>query len=390
MYYPSRSLDWGGLCRDLVSVPSLPPWPQFSAGTVLDFYMVRCALWFLCERWNLRPGDEVLMPAYNCGSEVDPFLAYGLRVVFYPVDRRAQIDEESIQALCGPMTRVVYITHYFGWAHRVGSLCGWCRDRGIKVIEDCALSLFSRGEEGDLGTHGDAAVFSLKKSLSVPDGAVLVLRLPLAGDAITMISPGVRQSVRNMLPFVKSTALTMLNTLGAYGVRSSANSRGNVNVGFAPTANRDSAPPMPDDYYFDKTIRNWRMSKVSTGILRRTDWEWVFEKRRENYNCLFELLGEVPHVEPLFEELPKGVCPLSLAAIVPNRRGLVHALAQFGILAYPWWEGYHSSCDWGGFSDARYLKDHVIAFPIHQLLGRAHMEHIANVVQRLSVSNCTE
>lgn len=380
-------MNWGGICRDLVSARSLPAWPQFCAGSAFDFYMVRCALWYLCEHWDLQPGDEVLMPAYNCGSELDPFLAFGLRVVFYPVDRHAQIDGESIQELCGPKTRLVYITHYFGWGHRVASLCGWCRERGIKVIEDCALSLFSRGEEGDLGTHGDAAVFSMKKSLFVPDGAVLVLRSPLAGDAITMVSPGVRQSVRNMLPFVKSTVLRKLNKLGLYGARSR---QSGVTTAKAIALDMDSSeypPPMPEDYYFDKSLRNWRMSKVSSGILRRTDWVRVCEKRRDNYSRLLELLGDAPQVEPLFKELPAGVCPLCFAAIVPNRRALIHALAQFGILAYPWWEGYHVGCDWEGFSDARYLKDHVISLPIHQLLGRTHMEHIANVVRRSMVGS---
>lgn len=383
MHCPSRSVRWDHLCHDLFSAHSLPDWPQFRSGAVLDFYQVRCALWFLCEQWDLQPGDEVLMPSYNCGSEIDPFHAYGVKVVFYPVDRQAQVNQDAIQELCGPRTRAVYVTHYFGWGHNIKAFYAWCRERNIKVIEDCALALFSLGEEGYLGSNSDAAVFSLKKFLPVPDGAVLVLRDAFDLEKVTLKRPGTLKTIRNLLPFVKSNTISMLSSFEMYRRSQRGTEVSGGSLASQCETDPPTCPPMPEDYYFDMRFRNWRMSQVSSGILRRINPEQVLVRRRENYSYLLERLRDVPHFAPLFDGLPPGVCPLGLVAVVPNRRSLVNALADLGIPAFPWWEGYHRSFDWSAFPDARFLKDSVVCLPINEFLRKRHMDHIAASVKLL-------
>lgn len=375
-------MHWGQLCRDLFSARALPAWPQFTQGQAIDFYQVRCALWFLCAHWNLQPDDEVLMPAYNCGSEVDPFFAYGVKVVFYPVDERARIDTDQIQGLCGPKTRVVYITHYFGWGHNIESLYIWCKGRGIKLVEDCALSLFSSGEEGDIGGHSDAALFSLKKSLPVPDGAVLVLRSPIEELGSIFKEPAASTTIKNLLPFAKSSVMAAVDGTGVNSLRKERA------VSLAPVSSStlDSSgvgnPDMPNGYYFDRAFCDWRMSRTCSGILSRTVPEEVIERRRKNFLYLQDQLRDTPQFAPLYESLPAETCPLSFPAVVPNRRGLVDALGKVGITAYPWWEGYHRSFVWSDYPEARFLKDRVIALPVHQLLDISHTEFIADSVKR--------
>ena len=68
---------------------------QWDARRVYYTHKGRCGLGLLCQHWGLRTGDEVLMPAYNCGTEVDPFVSYGLDVILYRVDRNAKIGRAS-------------------------------------------------------------------------------------------------------------------------------------------------------------------------------------------------------------------------------------------------------------------------------------------------------
>jgi dTDP-4-amino-4,6-dideoxygalactose transaminase len=75
----------------------------------------RCGLGLLCKHWKLQAGDEVLVPAYNCGTEIDPFMHYGLNVIFYKVDQHANIDFEDLLQRVTHRTKVIYVTHYFGW-----------------------------------------------------------------------------------------------------------------------------------------------------------------------------------------------------------------------------------------------------------------------------------
>ena len=75
----------------------------------------------------LGPGDEVLAPAYNCGAEIDPFIKAGAKVVLYDVNRRLGIDPDGIARSITPATRVVYVTHFFGFSQCIDSLAAVCK-----------------------------------------------------------------------------------------------------------------------------------------------------------------------------------------------------------------------------------------------------------------------
>jgi hypothetical protein len=67
----------------------------------------RSGLGLLCHHWNLKVGYEVLMPAYNCGTEIDPFIYHGLRIIFYRVNNEAQIDLNDLQRRVTTKTKVI-------------------------------------------------------------------------------------------------------------------------------------------------------------------------------------------------------------------------------------------------------------------------------------------
>lgn len=386
IYCPMRTIDWRHLLQDVFKEPDLPDWPQLSGTCVIPFYQGRVALWFLCQLWQLKPDDEVLMPAYNCGSEVDPFHAYGAKVMFYRVDEKAQIDYEDIKKRCTPKTRVVYITYYFGWPQQVGPLYRWCKERDINVVEDCALSLFSRGSEGYLGTLADASIFSFRKLLPVPDGAVLILKEPVNVDRLSLEQPLVRQTFKNLLPFAKSTALAMLDKCRLYKPLRRMKLKSFDFKKLADESLQEIKLDMPSDYYFDRKILNWSISNISCGILRRESPDFVIKRRRQNYLALYEELKDLYSVKVLFNSLPEGVCPLGFVMKVSCRKEVAQALNAHGIAAFSWWEGYHRDFCWEDFPEARCLKDNLLFLPINQSLNEEHMQYIASCVRKVLLS----
>ena len=53
-------------------------------------------------------------------------------------------------------------------------------------------------------------------------------------------------------------------------------------------------PEIPSDYYLENRIRDWDMSRVTKGLLRRFNVDEIVCRRRENYKMLDEsLLGIV-------------------------------------------------------------------------------------------------
>ena len=89
----------------------------------------------------------------------------------YRVDRNARIDMTDLVARITSRTKLVYVTHYFGRPAEIEDLVALCRERNIKLLEDCALSLFS----DTTGSLGDAAIFSFRKSLPACAGGALAL-----------------------------------------------------------------------------------------------------------------------------------------------------------------------------------------------------------------------
>lgn len=356
-----------------------PPWPQLATGDCLLTYQGRSAVAVLADCWRLGPGDEVLAPAYNCGTEIDPFLARGVNVTLYAVNGTGRVEFAEIRRRITTRTRAVYVTHYFGFPQPLDELLPWCRANSIRLIEDCALALFSRDAYGCLGTRGDAAIFSFTKSLAVPDGGALVCRTRDAAR-VRLRNPPLWCSLRQALRLVKAQWL-----------------RAGARYGWAPTPfdasvgptvdKRDEIGPQPDmpaDYYFDARRAHWGMSRSSQRLLGRIAPEQIVAARRRNYARLHARIENLPGVRPLHADLPAGVCPLALPIIVADRRAWVHGLRARGIAAVAWWSGFHRGLDWREHANAAALKTRIVALPIHQELNDGQIDYIAACVGELA------
>ena len=80
-------------CGDLATASSLITRQDASGGVpallsgrrVRYSFNTRVAIRKTVEILGLKPGDEVLAPAYNCGSELDPLRHAGLSIRLFPV-----------------------------------------------------------------------------------------------------------------------------------------------------------------------------------------------------------------------------------------------------------------------------------------------------------------
>ena len=167
---------WPGLSPvDLLRRPrsTRAPFPM-SAPRKTYFFRARNALYHLFRGLGFTARERVLVPDYHSGNEVAAIRAAGAGVTAYPVTRTLDIDLDALARLCTPETRAVLAIHFLGWPQRLAALAAFCRERGLLLVEDCALSLLSEADGVPLGATGDFAVFCLYKTLPLPNGAVLV------------------------------------------------------------------------------------------------------------------------------------------------------------------------------------------------------------------------
>src|SRR6058998_2203465 len=119
-----------------------PPFP-FDNPSLHYYYQARNGIYELARLWNLAD-QEILFPAYFHGVEIESLLAAGAKLRFYPVHAGMRVDFADIRSRLSPKTRAVYMIHYLGFPGPVEQVSELCRERGIPLIEECALALLSR------------------------------------------------------------------------------------------------------------------------------------------------------------------------------------------------------------------------------------------------------
>lgn len=348
----------------------------------------RIAIRKACQLINIQPGDEVLMPAYNCGTEIDPVIKGGATAVLYRVDRLGMVDIHDLQCRITRRTKAIYATHYFGFPQQIGQIKELCETHDLYLIEDCALSLFSKDGSKRLGTTGDISIFNLTKTLPVPDGGVLVINnIGLMKEPWEMNPPNQLSIFRAMFPLFKSRFIKWLSTghnkqssyllaLQKLGLRitSSQNQR---------CISEDTRPDMLPGMYYDDKLNNQCLSFISKLMLPLFDAKHIVTKRRENYNLMLSLFQLNNSIEPLFKKLPPGVCPLHFPVLVKDRDEVAMKLCSKGINSRPWWRGYHRQLPWKDFPESCFLKNRLLTLPIHQELSPDGIAYIASNFMKL-------
>jgi dTDP-4-amino-4,6-dideoxygalactose transaminase len=354
-------------------------------------YLGRNAIWQAVCILGLNPGDEVLVPAYNCGSEIDPLLHHGLTIVPYRVSRSAQIDVKDIRRQVNRRTRAVYVTHYFGFPQHLEEVVRFCREQGLFLVEDCALALFSRAVDGFVGRMGDVAIYSFRKTVPVPDGGAVVLNNPSLQMVGALGQPSLAPVLAALIPSLGRSAerwshiewngIERAYRSVKYGISRLYKERrqSSTQSGFVKVCGVDRPSLSWHDHY-DPKISHWAMSRISRRIIANINPQEVVARRRANFQYLLEALCDVAQVQPLFEQLPEGICPTVFPVLTERRPQLYADLIRRRISAIEWWSGYHPGICWDEFPEASYLKAHIVALPVHHELDRDDMAYIASTV----------
>ncbi|MDY3249778.1 MAG: dTDP-4-amino-4,6-dideoxygalactose transaminase [Candidatus Choladocola sp.] len=131
---------------------------------------------FLCD---LKPGDEVIMPAYTFVSTADAFVLQGAKIVF--VDIRPDtmnIDETKIEAAITERTKVIVPVHYAGVACEMDTIMAIAKKYNLKVVEDAAQGVNAYYKGRALGTIGDFGCYSFHetKNYTMGEGGALLFQ----------------------------------------------------------------------------------------------------------------------------------------------------------------------------------------------------------------------
>ncbi len=169
------------ICGDGAYTKKCNQWIEDRTGTAKCLLTTSCThatemAALLCD---IKPGDEIIMPAYTFVSTADAFVLRGGVPVF--VDIRPDtmnIDEKLIEAAITERTKAIVPVHYAGVACEMDTIMDIAARHHLMVIEDAAQGILSLYKGKPLGTFGDFGCFSFHetKNYSMGEGGALLIR----------------------------------------------------------------------------------------------------------------------------------------------------------------------------------------------------------------------
>lgn len=343
------------------------------------FYRARNAIYHLFRALRFRRGETVLVPDYHSGNEVWAMRAAGAAIRYYRIGRNLEPDLEQLTRLCkSTNARALFIIHYLGWPQPMKELVALCQEREMLLIEDCALALLSETLGQPVGTFGQYAIFCLYKTLPIPNGGLLVRN---RGGLEELTRVELKQC--DLLSVAGRTVELMLERIRSRSDRiGAALFFGKRAIGQALSAFRVKRLPV-GDIGFDLGGVDVGISALSLHLLEGFDYEGIRRRRRENFQLLRERLAGA--ATPLVSELEEGVCPLFFPILVRDKGAAARALWERGIAAVEFWNFGDAEARAGGFSEAEFLRKHVLELPIHQDVMPEQVEYVADQVLKLEL-----
>jgi dTDP-4-amino-4,6-dideoxygalactose transaminase len=317
------------------------------------FARARHALWFGVRALGLRPGDEVLAPAYHCGSEIEALAQAGLSCRFYEATDTLEPDRQELEALLSPRTRALFLIHYFGFPQDATGWRRWCDERELFLLEDCAPAWLASLHGRSLGSFGDLAIFSLHKTFPLPDGAALLL-----GSSVPR-APARR--ARGLGWTAKGHAKWLMARSGRL---------------------ERLLAPLERDSLDDLTLGDPHSepSAATRFLLPRVVERAAAERRRANYRRLLDEFAE--HVPAPFATLPDGACPLIFPVERRGQDDLAERLERRNVMARPYWPVLHPLLPYGEFPGAAAWHRRFIALPVHHELRTSDLARLVGALRQ--------
>lgn len=361
---------WAQFARLPRARASWREWFPFDAAGGAWTFSGRVALYHGLPSLGLPANSTILVPSYHQGVEIDALLAAGYRLRYYRVDGRLSIDLNDAAQRLDEAVSALYVIHYFGFAQPLEPVRRFCEAHGLRLIEDCALSLFSREDETWLGSVGHLALFSVYKTLPLPHGGFLVTKAPRRAPALR--------------PAPRASTLTQALDLLHQGVEASAawrlekwwtqaSHRAAGIIGWERDGMVASGGALWDSRLLDYGASPWIVP-----LMRLMDREAVIARRRANYERLASRLRG--HVSFPFPELDAGTCPLFFPVMVPDKVRFQQQLAELGVQSVNLWDASHPTCPPALAAEVAPWRQHCLELPIHQELSAEQVDRVAAAV----------
>jgi len=127
---------------------------------------------------GVRPGDDVVTPAFSFVASASTIVMAGARPVFVDVEPATYaLDPDALERALTPRTRAAVAVHLYGHPAPIDRIAEIARRRGVALVEDAAQAIGAVWDGRPIGGWGDVACLSFyptKNLGACGDGGMLL------------------------------------------------------------------------------------------------------------------------------------------------------------------------------------------------------------------------
>ncbi|RLI54134.1 MAG: hypothetical protein DRP09_13930 [Candidatus Thorarchaeota archaeon] len=235
-----------------------------------------------------------------------------------------------------------------------------CKDNNLFLIEDCAHAFLSKYNGKLLGSFGDLSFFSYRKTLPVPDGALLACNNP----AIGQVQMGRKINLIRSLYSIMETCVLILDAFNFNLLFPAILLRGasHLNKKLVTAYHKPTSP-----------------SFITKSLIYKFDLKNIISIKRDNFEYVLRHL-KVKGMKPLYAELPEGVCPLWFPVLTENRDALRRMFKRNGISSPLFWK-LPEEVDKREFQESWEISNQILSIPLG-CLRPINMKHIIQILDK--------
>jgi len=319
---------------------------SFNSGT--------SALHAILLAYDLKVGDEVIVPSFTFIATANAALFVGAKPVFADVEEETfGISPSDVQEKITRKTKAIMPIHYGGLPCRIKELQEIAKDNDLILIEDAAESIGASIDGKKVGSFSDSAIFSFcgNKVITTGEGGMIVTDSRKIWERLKLVRSHGRLEVEPYFATIKSLDY--------------------VTLGY-----------------------NWRMSSVTAalGFSQMKKLDKVIEMRRRNVEYLERKLSKISGIG--LQNPPEGYFHVYQMYTIRVKGGRVvrdalkDHLAKEGIMSKVYFEPVHLSSFYrrkfghrkGELPVTEKLSEEVLTLPMYPTLHREEMDYIAKSI----------
>ena len=310
---------------------------------------------------DIKPGDEVIVPAFTWVSTANVVLYQGAKVVFCDIDPRTfNLDPKKLLEKISSKTKAIIVVHLFGLCAPMDEIKAVAGD--IPIVEDAACAAGAAYKEVPAGGLGTIGCFSFhpRKSITTGEGGMITTNDNTLGKRLQVLrnhGASISEEQRHHGP--KPYILPDFNVLG-YNYR------------------------MTD---LQGAIGEVQLRKLDSFIDQRKKWAAFY----------FDTLGNIPWIQftKFSSDYKHGwqsfVFLINEDRAPMSRNSIMEELQQAGISTRPGTHAVHMLNFYAkhynimpeDYPGAQIANDRSMAIPLHNRMEKADFEYIITCIRNI-------